>query len=128
MDIIKTVVPIKIRLVDGEISTLKRKAIPAIGKGKEKVGESAAAPESHLKEVYRRREVLPFQQNTLFTELGHKGMITRFNKATSHLITKVDVDHLGSLPPKDRVCQFQASAVEVVSSLRVGILSYSKSV
>lgn len=122
MDTIKTVVPIKIRSVEGEVSTPKRKAIPAISKGKEKVGESAATPESRVEEVYRRREVLPFQHDTLFTELGHKGMITRLNRATSHLISKVDVDHLGSLPPKDRVRQFQASAAEVVSSLRLGIL------
>ena len=71
-------------------------------KGKEKVGESAEAPESRVGEVYPR-EILPFRHDTLFTELGHKGMITRFNRATSHLISKVDVDHLESLPPYFRV-------------------------
>ena len=91
--------------------------MPVSGKGKEKVGESFAAPKWHVGEVYRRREVLPFRHDTLFTNMGHKSMITRFNRATSHLISKVDVDHLESLPLSDRVRQFQASAAEVISPI-----------
>ena len=78
LDTVRTAVPIKIRSVEGEVSTLQRKAIPVSGKGKEKVGESVAAPESHVGQVYRRREVLPFRHDTLFADLGHKSMITRF--------------------------------------------------
>ena len=99
MDTIRTAVPIKIRSVEGEISTPKGRLAPISGKGKEKVGESAAAPESRVEVVYRRRDVLPFLHDILFTVLGHKSMITRFNRASSHLISKVDVDHLESLPP-----------------------------
>ena len=88
------------------MSTPQGNVMPVSGKGKEKVGESVATPESHVEEVYRRREILPFRHDTLFTDLGHKGMITRFNRATSHLISKVDVDHLESLPPSDKVRQF----------------------
>ncbi|XP_057538008.1 uncharacterized protein LOC130815535 [Amaranthus tricolor] len=102
VDTIKTAVPIRIRSVEGEISTRKDRSVPVSGKGKEKVGESTAAPESRVEEVYRRREVLPFLHDTLFTELGHKGMITRFNRASSKLISKMDVDHLESLPSSDR--------------------------
>ena len=80
--------------------------MPVSGKGKEKVGESFAAPKWHVGEVYRRREVLPFRHDTLFTDLGHKSMITRFKRATSHLISKMDVDHLEFLPPSDKVRQF----------------------
>ena len=79
--------------------------MPVSSKGKEKVGELSATPESRVEEVYRRREVLPFLHDTLFTELGHKGMITRFNRASSKLISKMDVDHLESLPSSDRVRQ-----------------------
>ena len=91
--------PLQMRLAEGEVSTPQGDAVPVSSKGKEKVGDSAVAPESHIGEVYRRREVLPFRHDTLFIDLGHKGLITRFNWATSHLISKVDVDHLESLSP-----------------------------
>ena len=115
VDTIRTVVPLQVRSAEGEVSTPLVRVAAASNKGKEKVGESAAAPESHVGEVYRRREILPFRHDTLFTDLGHKGMITRFSRATSHLISKVDIDHLESLSPCDRVRQFQASAAEVAS-------------
>ena len=50
-------------------------------------------------------------------------MITRFNRATSQLINKVDVDHLESLSPCDRVLKFQASAAEVTSPIFVSLES-----
>ncbi|XP_057524313.1 uncharacterized protein LOC130804017 isoform X2 [Amaranthus tricolor] len=112
MDTIRTVVPLQMRSAEGEVSTPQGNAVPVSSKGKEKVGESATTPDSHVGEVYRHREVLPFRHDTLFTDLGHKGMITRFNRASSHLISKVDVDHLESLSPCDRVRQFQASVTE----------------
>ena len=111
-DTIHTAVPLQARSAEGETSIPPTEA-PISIKGKEKVGESSAAPEPRIEEVYRRRGVLPFQHDTLFNELGHKGMITRFNRATSHLISRKDVDHLESLPPIDRVRQLQASAAEV---------------
>ena len=76
VDTIRTAVPLQMRSAEGEVSTPAGDAVPFSGMGKEKVGESAAAPESHIAEVYRRREVLPFRHDTLFTDLGHKGMIT----------------------------------------------------
>ena len=94
------------RSAEGEVSTPQGNAVPASGKGKEKVGESATALESHIGEVYHCREVLPFRHDTLFKDFRHKGMITRFNRATSHLINKVDVDYLESLSLCDRVRQF----------------------
>ena len=113
MGTIMTVVPLRMRSVEGEASSSQDKALPVSSRGKEKVGESTAAPESRVEEVYRHREVLPFRHETPFTNLGHKGIITRFNRATSHLISKVDVDHLeSSLSP--RVRQFQASTAEVI--------------
>ena len=105
---IMIVVPLQMRSVEEKASS-QNKALLVSGRGKEKVGESPAAPESRVGEVYRRREVLPFRHDTLFSDLGHKGLITRFNRATSHLIGKVDVDHLESLSPCDRVRQMQAS-------------------
>ena len=117
VDTIRTAVPLQMRSAEGEVSTPVGGAVPFSSKGKEKVGESAAAPESRVEEVYRRREVLPFLHDTLFSELGHKGMITRFNRASSHLISRKDVNHLESLPPSDRVRQLQASAAEVPYSL-----------
>ena len=112
---IMTAIPLQMRSAEEEASSSQIKAFPVSGKGKEKVGESTAAPESRVEQVYCRREVLPFRHDTPFTDLGHKGLITRFNKATSHLIGKVDVDHLESLSPCDRVRQMQASAAEVTS-------------
>ena len=99
LDTIQTAVPLQVRLAGEEASSPQSAAVPISGKGKEKMGESDAAAESHFAEVYRRREVLPFRHDTLFTDLGNKGMITRFNRATSHLVSKVDVDHLESLSP-----------------------------
>ena len=100
---IKTVVPITIRSAKQEVSTSKKITTPASGKDKEKVGESVVGSELPAKEVYRRRgEVLPFRHDTLFTELGHKGMITRFNRAAKNLISEVDVDYLESVSPRDR--------------------------
>ena len=116
---IMTAVPLQMRSAEGEASSSQNKALPVSSRGKEKVGESTAAPESRVEEVYRHREVLPFRHETPFTNLGHKGIITRFNRATSHLISKVDVDHLESLSPTDRVRQLQASAAEVTSSTLV---------
>ena len=112
-DSIRTAIPLQARLAEGETSIPPAEA-PISHKGKEKVGESSTAPEPRIEEVYRRREVLPFQYDTLFNELGHKGMITRFNRATSHQISRKDVDHLESLPPIDRVRQLQALAAEVL--------------
>ena len=117
VDTIRTFVPLHMRLAEGEVSTPQGKALPVSGKGKEKVGESATASESCVEEVYHRREVLPFLHDTFFSELDHKGMITRFNRASTHLISRKDVDHLESLPPSDRVRQLQASAVEVSYSV-----------
>ena len=112
LDTIHTAVPLQARSAGGETSTPPAEA-PISPKDKETVGESSAAPEPQIKEVYRRRDVIPFQHDIFFNELGHKGMITRFNRATSHLISRNDVDHLESLPPIDRVRQLQASAAEV---------------
>ena len=98
-DTIRTTVPLQMRSAEGEVSTPLGGVVPVSSKGKEKVGESVAAPESRVEEVYRRREVLPFLHDTLFSDLGNKGMITRFNRASSHLISKKDVHHLESLPP-----------------------------
>ena len=105
MDTIRTTVPLQVRSAEEEVSTPQDRVAAASSRGKEKVGESAAAPKSRVEEVSRRWEVLPFQHDTLFSELGHKGIITRFNKASSHLISRKDVDHLESLPPNDRVRQ-----------------------
>ena len=99
VDTIRTTVPLRVRSLEGEVSTPRDRVATSSGKGKEKVGESVAAPESRVEEVYRRREVLPFLHDTLFSELGHKGMITRFNRASSHLISMKDVDHLESCLP-----------------------------
>ncbi|XP_057529899.1 uncharacterized protein LOC130808438 [Amaranthus tricolor] len=109
---IPTAVPLRIRSVDEEASPPSDSPRPASNKGKEKVGESSAAPSSQIAEVYRRREFSPFRHETPFPELGHKGLIVRFNRATSNLISKVDVDLLESMPPRDRVRQAQASAAE----------------
>ena len=110
MGIIMTVVPLQMRSAEEEVASPQDKASPVLSRGKEKVGESAAAPEAKVEEVYLRREILPFRHDTRFTNIGHKGMITRFNRATSHLISKVDVDLLESLSPTDRVRQLQATA------------------
>ena len=110
-------VPLQMRSVEEEVASPQTKASLVLSRGKEKVGESAEAPKVMVEEVYRRREVLPFQHDTPFTDLGHKGMITRFNRATSHLISQVDVDLLDSLSPTDRVRQLQVSAAEVTSFL-----------
>ena len=112
---IMTAVPLQMRSVEEEVASPQAEASPVLSRGKEKVGESAAAPKAKVEEVYRRREVLPFRHDTPFTDLGHKGMITRFNRATSHLISQVDVDLLESLSPTDRVRQLQVSAAEVTS-------------
>ena len=117
VDTIRTVVPLQMRSAEREVSTPQVKLLPVSSKRKEKVGELAAAPESRVEEVYRRPEVLPFLHDTLFSELGHKGMITRFNRASSHLISKKDVNHLESLSSSDRVRQLQASTAEVLYSL-----------
>ncbi|XP_057518115.1 uncharacterized protein LOC130799022 [Amaranthus tricolor] len=109
---IPTAVPLRIKSVNEEASPPLDSPQPASNKGKEKVGESSAAPSSQFAEVYRRREVSPFRHETPFPELGHKGLIVRFNRATSNLISKVDVDLLESMPPRDRVRQAQASAAE----------------
>ena len=106
VDTIRIVVSIKIRSIEGEVYSPQGIVMHVSCKGKEKVGDSVAAPESHVGEVYHRREVLPFRHDTLFTDLGHKSMITRFKRATSHLISKMDVDHLEFLPPSDKVRQF----------------------
>ena len=116
---IMTAVPLQMRSAEEEVSSPQDKASPVPSRGKEKVGESTAAPESKVEEVYRRRKVLPLRHDTPFTELGHKGMIARFNRATSHLVSIVDVDHLESLSPTDRMRQLQASAAEVTSSTLV---------
>ena len=108
-----TAVPLQMRLAEEEVASTQDKASQVLSRGKEKVGESAATPEAKVEEVYRRREVLPFRHDTPFTDLGHKGMITRFNRATSHLISKADVDLLESLSPTDRVRQLHVSAAEV---------------
>ena len=112
LDTIRNAIPLQARSAEGETS-IPQGEVPIFRKGKEKAGESSTAPEPQIEEVYRRREVLPFQHDTLFNELGHKGMITRFNRATSQLISRKDVDHLESLPPIDRVRQLQASAAEI---------------
>ena len=112
LDTIRTAIRLQARSAEGETSIPLGEA-PISHKGKEKAGESSTALEPRIEEVYRRREVLPFQHYTLFNELGHKGIITRFNRATSQLISRKDVDHLESLPPIDRVRQLQASAAEV---------------
>ena len=122
VDTIKTVVPLQMRLVEGEVSTPQGEVTPAFSKGKDKMGESVAAPDSHVGVVYRRREVLPFRHDTLFTDLGHKGMITRFNRASSHLVSRMDVDHLESLSPSNRVRQLQTFAAEVTLSIRFAVL------
>ena len=112
LDIIRTAIPLQARSAEGETSVPPGEA-PISYKGKEKAGESSMAPEPRIEKVYRRREVLPFQHDTLFNELGHKGMITRFHRAISQLISRKDVDHLESLPSVDRVRELQASAAEV---------------
>ena len=120
---IHTAVPLQMRLAEEEASPPLDAPMPVSSKGKEKVGESSAAPASQFAEVYRRREVSPFRHETPFPELGHKGLIVRFNRATSNLVSKVDVDLLESLPPRDRVRQAQASAAEVITLRLVMITS-----
>ena len=110
-----TAVPLQMRSVEEEVASPHAEASTVLSLGKEKVGESAATPKIRVEEVYRRREVLPFRHDTPFIDLGHKGMITRFNRATSHLISKVDVDLLESLSSTDRVRQLQATTAEVTS-------------
>ncbi|XP_057527557.1 uncharacterized protein LOC130806469 isoform X4 [Amaranthus tricolor] len=112
---VPTARPLQIRPVEEETSPLQDSPRPSSDKGKEKMGESSAAPSSQYAEVYRRREVSPFRRDTPFPELGHKGLVVRFNRATSNLISKVDVDLLESMPPRDRVRQAQASAAEVIT-------------
>ena len=99
VDTIHTAVPLRIRPAVEAASSPQATSVPISDKGKEKVGESSSAPDSQFAEVYRRREVPPFQHETPFTELGHKGLIVRFNKATSNLVSKVDVDLLSPCPP-----------------------------
>ena len=115
VDMIHTAVPLQMRPAEEEASSPLDVPEPISNKGKEKVGESSAAPVSQFAEVYRRREASPFRHETPFSELGPKGLIVRFNRATSNLVSKVDVDLLESMPPRDRVRQAQASVSEVIS-------------
>ena len=64
------VVRLQVRSMEGEVSSPLVRVATASSKGKEKVGESAAAPESHVGEVYRRREILPFRHDTLLPTWG----------------------------------------------------------
>ena len=73
-DTIHTAVPLQARSAEKETSIPPAEA-PLFNKGKEKVGESSTALEPRIEEVYLRREVLPFQHDTLFNELGHKGIV-----------------------------------------------------
>ena len=57
---IMTAVPLRMRSAEEEASSSQDKALPVSSWGKEKVGESIAAPKSRGEEVYRRREVFPF--------------------------------------------------------------------
>lgn len=109
-EVIKTAIPLVSGIVEGEVCVPLKKQ--NLGKGKEKVGESMVAEVT--KEVpYNRREVVPFNPNTLFSELGYKGMVSRFNRASAQLVSQRDVDHLDSVAPLDRVRQLQSSAAEV---------------
>ena len=57
---IHTAVPLQMRSAEEEASPPLDAPQPVPSKGKEKVGESSAAPSSQFAEVYRRREVSPF--------------------------------------------------------------------
>lgn len=111
-EVIKTAVPLKIRPAEGEVPAPQKKQ--AFDKGKGKMGESASVVEPVKEVAYNRRDVVPFSPTTLFSELGYKGMVTRFNRASAQLVNQVDVNHLDSVNPLDRVRQLQTSAAEVI--------------
>lgn len=100
-----------IRSVEGEVSVPLKKY--ALGKGKEKVDESAPIIEQIKEVAYNHRDVVPFNPGTLYSELGYKGMVTRFNRASPQLVSQKDVDQLDLVSPLDRVRQFLSSAAEV---------------
>lgn len=80
-EVIKTDVPLKIKSTKGEVSVPLKKQ--ALVKGKEKVGETVPAAEPVKEVPYNRRDIVPFNPTTLFSELGYKGMVTRFNRASA---------------------------------------------
>ena len=51
LDTIRTAVALQVRLAGEEASSPQSAAVPVSSKDKEKTGESAAAPESHIAEV-----------------------------------------------------------------------------
>lgn len=68
-----TAIPLTIRSVEEEVSAPVKQTV--LGKGKEVIYEST--PIVKTKDaVYNRREVVPFNPDTLFSELGYKGMAT----------------------------------------------------
>lgn len=107
--------PLKIKSVEEETTSPRRKSPPAIEKGKEKVDDSASVVEPWKEVVYDPRRAVPFKPDTRFPELGYKGMVTHFNMAATQMISETDVSHLDCLQPLDRVRQLQASAAEVFS-------------
>lgn len=74
-------------------------------KVRKKIGESVPVDKPQKEVAYDRRTVVPFKPDVLFSELGYKGMGTRFHKATAQLVSETDVSHLDSTPPLDRVRQ-----------------------
>lgn len=112
---VKTAVPLKIKPVEGKTTIMLKRH--ASRKGKEKMEEAAAPSEPEKEEVYDRREVAAFKPNTPFSDLGYKGIITRFNRASAQLVSQADVERLDKTPQIDRVRQLQASAAEVCNFL-----------
>lgn len=114
-EIVRTAVPLKIKYAGGEASAPQKKQ--ALGKGKEKTGETAPINEPVKEIPYNRRDVTPFNPTVPFDELGYKGMVTRFNRASAQLVSQVDVNKLDEVPPLDKVRQLQSSAAEVSNDL-----------
>ena len=92
----------------------QKKTNPAPTKGKDKVEGWAETPIQPVEEVYNRRaEILPYSHDTLFTELGHKGMVARYHRATKNIISEVDMDYLDTVHSRERIGELQSSAAEV---------------
>lgn len=103
--------PLRIRPVGEDVPATRKNVY--VGKGNEKGKETIPVEEPRKEVVYDHRSVVPFKPDVLFSELGYKGMVTRFNRASAQLVSETDVSHLDSVPPLDRVRQLQASATQV---------------
>ena len=80
------------------------------GKG---VAESSGetSPQSYER-VYNRR-IRPHRDDATFTEIGHKDLITRLNRAFQNMLSEKDMEYLDAIPPVERARQACFSAAEV---------------